>query len=216
MPKCTGPLLSQSAVGTIGGMLYRTGTYGPIVSRSSSSPSIRTPAQSAHRGALKRAHESWLTLTDAERNSWMIHAPPQMTGRNLYVAAHIRLAPADIMPSPYYDLSVENEYLCDLVADVYGEPATAPPLLSIRWTPLGDPINVCKIWVYQTWSNRTLPKPSKFLLLATIALADGGTNLYLTYQSPVVWVRLEVVNWFRGSVTARHLLQATYHSEPPP
>jgi hypothetical protein len=211
MPKVVAPLLSQSAVGTLGGLLYRSGTYGPIVSRSSSSPALRTPAQSAHRGALRRAHDAWLTLTPLEQSSWLIFAGPHETARNVYTAAFIRLSYADILPLPSAIHVAQDEYIFNITADVYAPPASDPPLLSLRWSVSGNPQNVLNIWVYQTWSNRELPKPAKFVRRSYVAAADMGVDLFLPIDSPVVWVRIEVINWDNGQVSAKHLIRANRH-----
>jgi hypothetical protein len=210
MPRVIGPLLSESAEGTLGGLLFRSGTYGQIISRSSSSPAIRTPRQSEQRGALKRAHNSWDTLSPEHQSAWSEYAASPLTGRNTYIAAHIRCSMFGSIPDPWPGYPIDCGYLTALDAYMAPPMPGSRPLLYLSWVPHLSSGAVLNIFTHSTWSNRALPKPSKFKWLGAANLADGNYSEYLQIRAPVVWVRLEQIDLPSGALMAKYQIKARH------
>ncbi len=204
--KLKNPLFSESAVGQIGGLLYRNGTYGPIVGRRSITPSLRTPAQAAHRAQLPIAHRAWEALTPQSQHAWNEYATYPATGRNTYIAAYIRLKyltrPVPNQPTnPTLIGFLENFALTPNAGD--------PPSASLSWdNTVGSDTDII-FYAYGTYSNRTTPKPSKLLRVGHGNCTDFDATLAIKAKTTVLHLRLELVNPSSGDVATTILLRFT-------
>lgn len=214
MPKCTAPLLSESAVGPIGGLLYRSGTYGQIISRTSSSPALRTPAQSAHRGALRRAYDSWMSLTDEQRDSWNAARSGTKSALNAYTAAHVRISHAGNLPSSQYQTTPGSFSFRNPTAEFYTTNPDGSASCVVYWDPAGTAEALMNIYVLSCFSNRATPKPSKLIYRTSALLSDAGALFAIPFLGTTTWVRLELVDPLAGSVTQTALVRLTMPGDP--
>jgi len=202
----------MEASGPLSGLLYRHGTYGPIVSRSSSAPALRTVAQSEARATFHNASAAWAALDDRIKAAWQNIAGPLETGRSLYVAAYCRLYPTGDMPDgPPQDT---------IGADVLDNPTALytpqdPPVMETWTYTTAANIMIIRIFAYGSWSNRSYPKPSKMRLIGT-TYSDTPYGIWnLPYKAPVWFVRFEATDAGTGRVLEKILVKATT-AEPQP
>lgn len=200
MARAKNPLFSEQASGQMGGLLFRRGTYGPVVSRRSSAPHLMTPAQTAHRCLLAAAHRSFTALSESEQAAWGRYATPPETARNAYFRAYVIGAKMGVTPA----LPADPSYEIGLFS-VTSATAFAPPVLSshFEWDYSGSVS--CRILFYalHTWSEREFPKPSKLVYAARVGANVLSADVALPFSCPVHWFRLEL----RGRYTGR-LLQS--------
>ena len=206
MPKVQNPLLSTEAWGQLAGILYRRGTYGPIVSRRSISAVHRTPSQTMRRGTFASASSAWRNLSPASRLAWEGYATYPTTGRAKYIGNYIRLAPTGLKP-PDFPTQQPPTRLFDLQLTIQGMPGRPAYLVTWNWD--GNPDCFVRIPLLQTWSSRNSPKPSKLTGDAWTDVTWRQLTDPIPYESPTLWVRVELVNYTTGDLIESHLLKAT-------
>lgn len=203
MAKVKQPLFSQEAVGALGGIQFRRGTYGPIVSRRSVTPHLMTPAQTLQRSRLAHAHRAFDALTDAQREAWNAFATYPETGRNAYVRAYTILDKLGLTPATDPRTSTDIPRISNVTAAWY--PPTAKRLM-VTWTLDNAGSGRLLLYIYQTWSNRDYPKPAKLIYKANGFDYTPYIIHTLPYLSPRTWLRLELRSMYTGELYSSHLM----------
>jgi hypothetical protein len=204
MAKVKAPLMSEAAVGTLGGITYRNNGYGPYVSRRPVAPHLMTPTQTLRRSQLKLAHSAYMSLSDNQKAEWeSVRVPPE-TGRNLYIACAMR-ALATGLPAPTsIDRSVPEHHLSDfeLVAA-----QKSPPFFQIDWIYSGTFGAIVIPYYLLCWSNRETPKPRKLLMGSSSPISFPGVFVDAKYWAPVLHCRLDIVSEVDFRIYSQTLLR---------
>lgn len=206
MSKVKNPLFSESAQGDLGGLLFRAGTYGPIVSRRSITPSLRTPAQTIQRARFAAAQQAWTSLTASAQLAWTAMAPPPITGRNLFVGTYSRwiMVGKSGLPTP------TAHYHPNIITNVSFTPVDTPTALAlIEWASEGDPNTIIAIYGLATYSRRQTPKPSKLVYLTSDVTGSWSAYVNLKCPAPIVHIRIELIDPVNGQVLQKLLYRFT-------
>lgn len=191
MARVKNPLFSEAATGQLGGLLFRNGTYGPIVSRRSITPSLMTPAQCAQRARLKLAHSAWNALTDDNRRAWDAIATYPATGRNTYIRAYTILNKLGYAPhaSPNPAETPTAIAVKSAFIDV------GPPVsVYAAWTDTGSITNMVLAYTYPTFSQRATPKPSKLIYTGFAQANVHSMLVFPKFLADLIWLRLDIVS----------------------
>lgn len=206
MARLKNPLFSQSAVGQIGGLLYRDGTYGTFVSRRSIAPSLRSPLQTTTRSTFVAAGVAWNALTDAQRASWENIADYPATGRNQYVAAFTKLGRAGLTPAASAPVTSQTATIKLTVKTI---DIADPYTIRLAWTRTGA-FNAVLFFYHQgTWSNRATPKPRKLTIVGTSAMFPSDWAGAPPFGAPVNWLRADILDRFTGRLLGSTLVKLT-------
>lgn len=204
MARVKNPLFSESASGDLGGLLYRPGTYGNVVSRRSVTPSLQTPAQTRKRAMFHAASLAWSALPDVTKAAWHAFAIPPMDGRSSFISGFctLRTYSQIATPSPRHGPVVN--FVTVLNAYKVG---TSGRQFSITWSYSGAAGNRILIYWLGTWSKRTFPKPAKLKYNGYGTLSSGGSTFYVPYGAPRNWFRLNLVDTLSGRVLQEILVK---------
>ena len=95
MAKLTSPLLSQTASGTIAGVLtFSSRKSGQQVRFQKKQKDVITSARTAQRALYSQAVSAWNLLTPTEKSNWTRQAKGQnLTGFNLYISIYLNTPP---------------------------------------------------------------------------------------------------------------------------
>jgi len=97
MVRVVGPLMSQSASGTVGKDIeFRSTKHGPVITRQHRPGSINTsepsPAQLEQRAKFSAAASQWQLLTALQRQNYNDEAQQsRITGWNLYLSEQLNI-----------------------------------------------------------------------------------------------------------------------------
>lgn len=197
------PLFAQEAHGALGGIEYRTGTYGNIVGRRSIGSQPSSPAQRDHRALFALATHRWSLLTADQQRAWDTVAIHPETGRNAWMRYAVQNIHAEygtqytpIPPSPITfvdDLTITQD---------------APGSLSyaLTWTPSGTGWEYLNIYSHEEIPSRSSPTPSKFRLVNTAAIQSGNCWVHKTVAAMRLWVLIKQIDPGTGLVTANYLI----------
>lgn len=200
MAKAKNPLFSQEAHGALGGIMFRSGTYGQVVSRRSVSALGRTSAQCTARGRLKHAQTLWSALSDHDKSAWAAVAVLPETGQNAFIrqaclSLMVGLTPLTVPVSgtdSLRDLSLEistaSKATARLRLDVYSDFTTSVRL-----------IYKC----YATYSNRVDPNAASYVYTAWSSPITERVDLYLKCPAPRVHVIVETMHTASRTITQR-------------
>ena len=98
MAKAKMPLFSVEASGALGGLEYKRGIYGNVVSRRSISSNRASQAQLANRAQFGRAQHYWTALTDIDVARWHALFPDSIDLKADVVACYMRYPLHDVTP----------------------------------------------------------------------------------------------------------------------
>ena len=204
MAKAKNPLFSQEAYGPMGGILFRRGTYGAVISRTSGTPHLMTPAQTQQRARLAAAHKAYDALTDANREAWAAIATYPETGRNAYIRAYTVLTKVGFTPTPSPSLQPPAGHIYN---PYYGPSPLPPGVNGVNWSYSGDAYNIVYLYILTTWSHRDTPKPSKLHFKDGTAAYHCHIDYLPSFHFPRTWFRLQLYSRYTGVL----LDQALFH-----
>jgi len=103
MVKIKSPLMSETAHGTIGGVLtFSERASGAQVRTQKKQKDISTPARTIQREKYTEAVEAWNQLIGSEKATWTRNAKGQnLTGYNLYLSIYLNTTPEEIALAIY-------------------------------------------------------------------------------------------------------------------
>jgi hypothetical protein len=206
--KVKSPLMSQEAHGALGGIEFRTSTYGNIVGRRSITPNRRTPSQLSSRALLVAASKAWEAKSDTIKAMWDDCAGPLETGRTAYIASYIRLIPTNTAPYPLPALSVP-------ISDISNFHVTSGllnmGLATVQWDCPAPNSNLVIFRGIGTWSYRSSPQHSRMPIIGWSRDYAGWGSITLPAGCPIAHVRMEQIGEFRGEIltvnTCRSLVE---------
>ena len=204
MAKAKNPLFSQEAYGPMGGILFRRGTYGAVISRTSGAPHLMTPAQTKQRALLAAAHKAYDALTDQNREAWAAIATYPETGRNAYIRAYTRLQRARFTPQPSPQIDDSPQRIT--ITDAFVDNQTLPSIW-ITWDHTPGTTQLIFAYALATYSHRAAPKPSKLIYAGHDQTGTGHMHVYPKHPAPVYWVRLDTISVGSGRILSRTLIK---------
>lgn len=195
MARAKMPLLSIEASGSLGGLEFKSGVYGNVVSRRSLTPNKATPAQLEHRATFARAAHYWQQLSDADRNAWqsLLTSAPDL--KAAVIACYLRY------PHPP-------------TAPISPDPLTETPFRFDSVFVQFDPVTLHQAWLQPTGSL-TLAQflqthiapisyiaaalhPAKMRRSTWIAPPDSGFLIDPTPHAGFLRVRLDTIYYPQG------------------
>jgi hypothetical protein len=188
--KAKNPLFSLEAHGALGGIEFRTGNYGNVVSRRSISAHGQSQAQYSHRAHIKHAHSSWMSQPPSIKDAWNAYATPPLTGRMAYIGAAIRNF-AIGLAAPMYSPLDPDIFATPYNFALFGAP---PPPPGGRLVWIANLLDTNKILIYlRNTPGPTMPNKRKFTFIASVS---ASTMLYdLPYPAPTPFGAIRIVYW---------------------
>lgn len=200
MAKAKNPLFSQEAHGALGGIMFRTGTYGQVVSRRSITAVGRSQSQCTARGRLKKAHTLWQSLTDADRSAWSAYATPPETGANAYIRQATISMMCGITPLTRPGSGTASlKRLNFLITSATR--STARLRLEIQSDLTSGVRLIYK--VLATYSKRKDPNMANFTFAHYGSTVDERVDLYLKCPAPRVHLIVETMHTASRTITQR-------------
>ena len=188
----------------MGGILFRRGTYGAVISRTSGTPHLMTPHQTQQRARLAAAHKAYDALTDANREAWAAIATYPETGRNAYIRAYTRLQRAHFTPYPNPQIDDSPQRITITYAFL-DDPML--PSIYITWSHTPGTSQLIFAYALATYSHRAAPKPSKLIFVGHSQTGANNMHVYPKHLAPVYWVRLDTISVQSGRVLSRALIK---------
>lgn len=179
------------ARGTIGGITFTAGRFGPFARLWSKGPNPKTPLQSDQRALLGTLASAWRDLTQLQRDDWIDYAadaPQEKTnslgelyfpsGFNQFVGINQNLTAAG--ETLRDDAPTLTRPLATIIQDIFWDVTPPPGLGSLRYT-VGDPDLAANhvIWARVVNSQGVGTVPAK-LPFMRIGVPDGSRFVSIT------------------------------------
>ncbi len=188
MAKVTGPLFSEEVNGSLSGIEFRTGLYGPMVGSRSSGPSRRTPRQ---RAVMVRSHilyRLWNNLSDSDKKYWSDSAPENLTGYQYFMQVNLRQLALE--RAPILRPVAARPWPKNFRASVVYQPLPLNRIV-VNWPLILDFERLvlpkyCPVWTARKSINR-----AKYINYVSRPLAQRSVTVLLPYEAPYYWLLLE-------------------------
>jgi hypothetical protein len=204
------PCMCEEAHGALGGVEFKTGNYGNVVSRRSISSYGQSPKQLLHRSRLKLAQAAWSALNPGLQAAWNEYARAPLTGRNAFVGAALRnltIGFATPSQSPLFSvqLAKPKKFL------IYQQPY-ALKNASVNWSASpGSPH-----WLLIYKKNTPGPTHANSKKLVYVGHALGTQTYYsLGTPAPAKYTTLLVIVWdpVHGVEIEKHGCHVTWYTQ---
>lgn len=191
--------MSQEAHGALGGIEFRTSTYGNIVGRRSITPHRRTQLQLTHRAQMSEAAAAWRALSREDQQKWEAIAKYPSTGRMTFIAGYLKLYkfqypvnPQPIVNSEFdlpYDISIFKTF-------------PAQKAIQIQWKCKTTHFTIANVSIQRTTSSRETPPKPRFLWHTWVYCPETLLLIPLEYKAPYVWIQMETIDYPSGQKVA--------------
>jgi len=188
------PMMSVEAHGGIAGVMFRTGTYGNVLSRGSISAVGRSAAQCTARARIKIAQSAWAALTDIDRSAWAAIAVHPDTAKDAFISRYCTALMLGLAP-----LTRPIQASGRILSYAINSPVYNKNLSRIRLEPTishDNIIGVCYKTV-STYSGRSTPNAANYRFGAYCDIALERHDVFV--KCPAKYVFLLIAGVVAGS-----------------
>ena len=188
MAKVVGPLFSEYAQGSLSGIEFRTGLYGPMVGSRSAGPSRRTARQ---RVVMVRSHilyRLWNNLSESDKKYWSDSAPENMTGYQYFMQVNLRQLALE--RSPILRPLAARPWPKNFKATVVYRPMPTNRIV-VNWPLNLDFERLVLPWYCPVWTPRKSINRAKYIQWVSRPLASRSVTILLPYAAPYYWILVE-------------------------
>ena len=188
MAKVVGPLFSEEANGSLSGIEFRTGLYGPMVGARSAGPSRRTQRQ---REVMVRSHilyRLWNNMSESDRLYWSASAPENLSGYQYFMQVNLRQL--SLERAPILRPLGARPWPKNFKATVVFQPMPTNRIV-VNWRLILDFERLVLPWYCPVWTPRKSINRAKYIKWVSRPLASRSVTIQLPYEAPYYWLLVQ-------------------------